>query len=94
MNKKTNYITVADLLTDEGFLSWYLATDESCEQFWAHWIAASPEHAKLAAKAVQMLKIITSPVVEKPDYQQLDAAFERLRRKILELEKMHFVTKN
>ena len=50
-----NHTTVEELLLSDGFLKWYLQTDEKEVLAWDEWIAKNPEHQRLADEAVQVL---------------------------------------
>jgi hypothetical protein len=53
--KKMNYTRVEELLLSDGFLKWYLQTDEKEVLAWDEWIAKDLEHQRLADEAVQVL---------------------------------------
>ena len=82
MNDKKKYTTIADLLTDDGFLAWYLKKNDRKEQVWNKWIAEKPEHAELANRAVQVLSVLIDPEEEKLSNQQINASFDKLLKKL------------
>jgi len=73
-----NYITVEQLLADESFLAWYRRADEKEAARWEEWIAASPDHRRLAEEAVQWLTTFSS--LEADNFSRVDS--EALFRKI------------
>jgi len=87
VNHRKKYNTIADLLTDDGFLAWYLKINDRYEQAWNRWINENRTHAQLAKKAVQLLSVIMSPETDEVPQQQINASFDRLYNKIIHLEK-------
>ena len=87
MNDKKKYTTIADLLTDDGFLAWHLKKNDRRLQTWNKWIAENPEHAALANQAEQLLSVLINPEEEKLSNQQVNASFDRLLKKIVNKKK-------
>jgi hypothetical protein len=83
VNDHKKYKTIADLLTDDGFLAWYLKTNDRYEKLWSKWIAEEPEHAALATQAINVLKVIMNPEEEKVSGHAISASFDRLLKKII-----------
>jgi hypothetical protein len=88
VSDKKKYTTIADLLTDDGFLAWHLSNDKD-DQFWNTWIAEKPGHAALAKQAVQLLSVITNPDAKKIPDHGIHSSFDRLLKKIMKQEKRY-----
>ena len=78
---------MADLLTDDSFLAWYLKKNEKDERTWNQWIAATPEQAALARQAEHMLSVLIDLQTDNVSAYQRKISFDRLLKKITEQEK-------
>jgi transmembrane sensor len=80
-----NYTAVEDLLSDESFLAWHFRADDVSVAKWDDWIAADPDHRRLAEEAIafmQSLQIREKGVSE----GAITRAEGRLLHKIHDLE--------
>ncbi|MFL9485118.1 FecR family protein [Chitinophagaceae bacterium LWZ2-11] len=74
MNKK--FLTVEELIEDEGFLKWFHQSDEQSIQQWEQWKDESPENHALLNEAVQLLSAIQFKEPEISDQQVNDAWYK------------------
>jgi len=86
VNKRKEDITLADLLTDDGFLAWQLKNDETEAQEWQNWMDRNPENAELVNQAIQLLSVLASMKEKKISDYQVNASFDRLMKKITRRE--------
>jgi len=86
VNCKKKYTTIADLLTDDGFLAWHLRKDDRYDLIWNEWVAEDSEHAQLANQAAQVLSVFIGLKTQKLSEYQVNACFNRLLKKIIKKE--------
>ena len=86
VNNKKEYTSIADLLTDDGFLAWQLKKDDRYNAAWDEWVAANPDNAELADQAAQLLNVIIDLKERKLSEYQVNASVERLLKKIIKEE--------
>lgn len=86
VTNKKDYTTIADLLTDDGFLAWQLKKDDSYDADWNEWVAANPENARLANQAAHVLNVFIDLKERKLSEYQVNASFDRLFKKIIKKE--------
>ena len=86
MKNNKNYTSIADLLTDDGFLAWQLKKDDSQNADWNEWMAANPENEQLVKQAAQLLHVFIDLKERKLSEYQVNASFDRLFKKIIKKE--------
>jgi len=87
VNTNKDYTSIADLLTEDSFMAWWLKKDALHEQAWEKWMASKPANAALAREAEQLLAVLVNLETQPISIYQRNASFNRLLKKIAEEKK-------